>query len=93
MTHINFVLDRIKTVFKIEVSQEEPKVVYRETIKKKVEAEGKHKKQSGGAGQFGHVKIRFEPSEKEFDFHEEVFGGSVPKNYFPAVEKRTTRFI
>ena len=87
MTHINFVLDRIKTVFKIEVSQEEPKVVYRETIKKKVEAEGKHKKQSGGAGQFGHVKIRFEPSEKEFDFHEEVFGGSVPKNYFPAVEK------
>ncbi len=87
MTHINFVLDRIKTVFKVDVQQEEPKVVYRETIKKKVEAEGKHKKQSGGAGQFGHVWIRFEPSTKTFEFNEEVFGGAVPKNYFPAVEK------
>jgi elongation factor G len=87
MTHINFVLDRIKTVFKVDVQQEEPKVVYRETIKKKVEAEGKHKKQSGGAGQFGHVWIRFEPSTKTFEFTEEVFGGAVPKNYFPAVEK------
>ncbi len=87
MTHINFVLDRIKTVFKVDVQQEEPKVVYRETIKKKVEAEGKHKKQSGGAGQFGHVWIRFEPSTETFEFNEEVFGGAVPKNYFPAVEK------
>lgn len=87
MTHINFIIDRMKTVFKVEVTTEEPKVVYRETIKKKVEAEGKHKKQSGGAGQFGHVFIRFEPSDKEFEFAEEVFGGSVPRNYFPAVEK------
>src|SRR5690606_11661549 len=49
--------------------------------------EGKHKKQSGGAGQFGHVRIRFEPSEKDFEFSEEVFGGAVPRTYFPAVEK------
>ena len=62
---------------------------YREKIRKKVEAEGKHKKQTGGHGQYGHVKIRFEPCEEAEDliFGEEVFGGSVPKNYFPAVEK------
>ncbi len=87
MTHINYILDRMKTVFKVDVTQEEPKIVYRETIKKKVEAEGKHKKQSGGAGQYGHVWIRFEPSKEIFEFHEEVFGGAVPRNYFPAVEK------
>ena len=87
MTHINYVIDRMRNVFKVEVTQEESKVVYRETIKKRVEAEGKHKKQSGGAGQFGHVWIRFEPSTEIFEFHEEVFGGAVPKNYFPAVEK------
>ncbi len=87
MTHINYIVERMKSVFKVEVTLNEPKVVYRETIKKKVEAEGKHKKQSGGAGQFGHVFIRFEPSKELFEFDEEVFGGSVPKNYFPAVEK------
>lgn len=87
MTHINYILDRMKTLYKVDVTQEEPKVVYRETIKKKVEAEGKHRKQSGGAGQYGHVWIRFEPSEEIFVFEEEVFGGAVPKNYFPAVEK------
>ncbi len=87
MTHINYIIDRMKTVFKVEVNKDEPKVVYRETIKKKVEAEGKHKKQSGGAGQFGHVFIRFEPSQELFEFKEEIFGGSVPKNFHPAVEK------
>ncbi len=87
ITHINYIVERMKTVFKVEVTQDEPKVVYRETIKKKVEAEGKHKKQSGGAGQFGHVFIRFEPSQELFEFKEEIFGGSVPKNYHPAVEK------
>ena len=65
----------------------EPKVAYRETIRGTAEAEGKHKKQSGGHGQYGHCKIRFEPSEQEFEFAEEVVGGAVPKNYFPAVEK------
>ena len=87
MTHLNYILDRMRTVFKVDVDIEETKVVYRETIKKRVEAEGKHKKQSGGAGQFGHVWIRFEPSQEIFEFHEEIFGGAVPKNYHPAVEK------
>ena len=87
MTHINYIIDRMKSLYKVEITQEETKVVYRETIKRKVEAEGKHKKQSGGAGQFGHVFIRFEPTEEDFVFAEEVFGGAVPKNYFPAVEK------
>lgn len=62
------------------------KIAYRETIKGKSDVQGRHKKQSGGAGQFGDVFIRFEPTEEDFVFDEEVFGGSVPKNYFPAVE-------
>jgi elongation factor G len=64
-----------------------PKVAYRETIKGRAEVQGRHKKQSGGAGQYGDVHIRFEPSTEEFEFAEEVFGGAVPRNYFPAVEK------
>ncbi len=87
MTHLNYVLERIKNMFKVDIEIDEQKIVYRETIKKKVDAEGKHKKQSGGAGQFGHVWIWFEPSDKEFEFAEDVFGGAVPRNYFPAVEK------
>ncbi len=87
LTHLHYVLDRMKTMFKVDVDIKDQKIVYRETIKKKVEAEGKHKKQSGGAGQFGHVWIRFEPFDKDFEFQEEVFGGAVPRNYFPAVEK------
>ncbi|MCK9235771.1 MAG: elongation factor G [Acholeplasmataceae bacterium] len=87
ITHLQYVLDRVKNMYKVEVNQEDQKIVYRETIKKRVEAEGKHKKQSGGAGQFGHVWIRFEPSKELFVFKEEVFGGAVPRNYFPAVEK------
>lgn len=63
------------------------KIAYRETIRGKSDVQGKHKKQSGGAGQYGDVHIRFEPTEEDFVFDEEVFGGSVPKNYFPAVEK------
>ena len=87
MTHLGYILDKMKTMFKVDVDIEDQKIVYRETIKNKVEAEGRHRKQSGGAGQFGHVFIRFEPSEEVFEFHEEIFGGSVPKNYHPAVEK------
>ncbi|MBU1142224.1 MAG: elongation factor G [Firmicutes bacterium] len=87
MTHLNYVLERMKTMFKVDVDIDEQKIVYRETIKKEVQAEGKHKKQSGGAGQFGHVWIRFAPSQKIFEFEEDVFGGAVPRNYFPAVEK------
>jgi elongation factor G len=87
MTHLGYVIERMKTMFKVDVDVYDQKIVYRETIKKSVQAEGKHKKQSGGAGQFGHVWIRFEPTKEIFEFSEEVFGGSVPKNYFPAVEK------
>lgn len=87
MTHLSYVLERMKTIFKVDVDIEDQKIVYRETIKRRVEAEGKHRKQSGGAGQFGHVYIRFEPTDEDFIFAEEIFGGSVPKNYHPAVEK------
>ncbi|MFA7589066.1 MAG: elongation factor G [Acholeplasmataceae bacterium] len=87
MTHLNYIIERMKTMFKVEVDVEDQRIVYRETIKKTVQAEGKHKKQSGGAGQFGHVWIKFEPTKEIFEFAEDVFGGAVPKNYFPAVEK------
>ncbi|MFA5542415.1 MAG: elongation factor G [Bacilli bacterium] len=87
MTQIGYIIDKLKHQFRVEVDITEPKIVYRETIRGKAEAQGRHKKQSGGAGQFGDVWIRFEPTDKEFEFAEEVFGGSVPKGYFPAVEK------
>ncbi len=90
MAHINLQIEKLKNAYKVEVDQLDPKIVYRETIKKTAEAEGRHKKQSGGSGQFGVVKIRFEPmnpNEKEFEFDEEIHGGSVPRGYWPAVEK------
>lgn len=76
--------------YKVEIELSKPKFAYRETITKKVEAAGKHKKQSGGHGQYGDVKMIFEPSgdqETPYIFEEKIFGGAVPKNYFPAVEK------
>ncbi len=86
--HLDIIVSKLKTKFGVEVDLEVPKVAYRETIKKKVEVQGRHKKQSGGHGQFGDVWIRFEPCDsEELVFEEEVFGGSVPKNFFPAVEK------
>lgn len=86
--HVGIAINNLKRRYGVDVNVEEPKVPYRETIRAKVEAEGKHKKQSGGRGQYGHVWIRFEPlPEGDFEFHEEVFGGAVPRNYFPAVEK------
>jgi elongation factor G len=85
--HIEVILEKLKNIFNVEVLTEDAKVVYRETIKTKAEAQGKHKKQSGGAGQYGDVHIRFEPCVSEFEFAEDVFGGAVPRNYFPAVEK------
>lgn len=87
MTHIAYILEKMKNSFKVEVDTSIPKVVYRETIRTKAEAQGRHKKQSGGAGQFGDVWIRFEPTSEDFVFAEEIFGGSVPKNFHPAVEK------
>ncbi len=86
--HLSVVTSRLKGRFGTSVELETAKVPYRETIKKKAQVEGKHKKQSGGHGQYGHVKIEFSPGEKdELEFTETVFGGAVPKNYFPAVEK------
>lgn len=87
-THLEVVAERFKNKFGVDVILQPAKIPYRETIKKKVEVQGKHKKQSGGAGQYGDVWLRIEPYEDaEFLFAEEVFGGAVPKNYFPAVEK------
>ena len=80
---------KLKSRFGVETELKPARVAYREKIKGKVEAHGRHKKQSGGSGQFGDVWIRFEPQEEQDDmiFAEEVFGGSVPKNFFPSVEK------
>lgn len=90
MTHITYILEKMKNMFSVEVEQLDQKIVYRETIKTKVEVEGRHKKQSGGSGQFGIVKMIFEPVDpniEDYIFEEEIHGGVVPKNYFPAVEK------
>jgi elongation factor G len=79
---------KLKDKFGVEVELSPVRVAYREKIRKKVQVRGRHKKQSGGHGQFGDVVIDFEPGETEdLTFEEKVFGGSVPKNYFPAVEK------
>ena len=86
---LDVLVSRLKSRFGVEAELSPARVPYRETIKKKVEAHGRHKKQTGGSGQFGDVWIRFEPNPdaEEMEFAEEVFGGSVPKNFFPAVEK------
>jgi len=86
--HLDVLVSKLKNKFKTEVDLSDPIVPFRETIKKKVRVEGKHKKQSGGHGQFGDVWIEFEPgTEDGLTFEEKVVGGSVPKQYFPAVEK------
>ena len=88
--HLEVVLSKLKDRYKIDVELSKPKVAFRETIRKKSDVEGKYKKQSGGHGQYGHVKMRFEPSgnqEEAYEFEQVVVGGAVPKNFFPAVEK------
>lgn len=86
--HIDVIVNKLKSRYKVEVNLTEPTVQYRETILGKAEVQGKHKKQSGGAGQYGDVWIRFEsnPEQDEMVFNEEVVGGAVSKNFFPAVE-------
>lgn len=85
--HIEILAKKLKQRYNIDVTLAEPKIPYRETIRAVANAEGKHKKQSGGHGQYGHCKVRFEPCEEEFVFGDEVVGGAVPKQYIPAVEK------
>ena len=85
---LDVLVSKLQSKFGVSVNLEEAKVAYRETIRKKVKVQGRHKKQSGGHGQFGDVWIEFEPGEEQdLVFEEKIFGGAVPKNYFPAVEK------
>lgn len=86
--HLDTVVCKLKNRYGVSIALQTPKIAYRETIKKTVSVEGKHKKQSGGAGQYGHVKITFSPSENDgLTFTQSVVGGEVPKGYYPAVEK------
>ena len=86
--HLDIVVSKLKTKYGVEIDLKVPKVAYRETIHKSCQVQGRHKKQSGGSGQFGDVWVRFEPhTGDELIFETEVVGGSVPKNFFPAVEK------
>lgn len=86
--HLDIIIERLRRRYGVDVTVATPKVPYRETIRAEVKVEGKHKKQTGGHGQFGHVWLRMEPlTDGELEFGEELFGGSVPKNYVPAVEK------
>ena len=86
--HLDTVVCKLKNRYGVNVKLETPKIAYRETIKKRIETEGKHKKQSGGAGQYGHVKITFSHGEDDgLTFTQSVVGGEVPKGYYPAVEK------
>lgn len=88
--HLETIVSRLKSEYKVAIELEKPKVKFRESIKKRVETQGKYKKQSGGHGQYGDVKIVLEPSgdiDQKYVFEEKIFGGAIPKNYFPAIEK------
>ena len=87
-SELKVLISKLKTKFNVDAVLEDPRVPYREAIRKKVKVQGKHKKQSGGHGQYGDVWIEFEPIDSEtLVFEEKVFGGAVPKSFFPAVEK------
>lgn len=88
--HLEVIVSKLLNEYKVEIELTQPKVAFRETIRKTSDVEYKYKKQSGGHGQYGHVKMKFEPSgnlEEPYEFEQVVVGGAVPKNYFPAVEK------
>ncbi len=84
---LQIITSKLKNLYGVSVDLVDQKIAYRETIKGSSDVQGKHKKQSGGSGQYGDVHIRFSPSQEDFEFDEEIFGGSVPKQYIPAVEK------
>lgn len=84
---LDVVVSKLKSKFGVDVITREPKIAYRETIRSFIKVQGRHKKQSGGHGQFGDVWIEFSPCDEDFIFEEKIFGGSVPKNFHPAVEK------
>lgn len=88
-TQLDVICKKLKSKFNCEAVLKDPRIPYRETIRKQVEAEGKHKKQSGGAGQYGHCKVRFEPGAEDgvFEFVDAVVGGTVPRQFIPSVEK------
>lgn len=86
-TQLDVVIERLEDSFGVKINRVPFIIPYKETIRTKSEVQGKHKKQSGGAGQYGDVWVRFEPTDEEFVFAEEIFGGAVPRNFFPAVEK------
>ena len=89
--HLELIISKILTKYKIEVELVKPKVAFRETLRKNADVEAKYKKQSGGHGQYGHVKMRFEPSgdlDKPYVFEQEVVGGAVPEELFPGSRKR-----
>ncbi len=88
--HLDIICSKLAERYKVDIELDKPRVAFRETIRKSSDVEGKHKKQSGGHGQYGHVKMKFEPLgdlETPYEFEQVVVGGAVPKNYFPAVEK------
>ncbi len=85
--HLELLIKKLKSRYGTDATLVEPKIPYRETIRAVANAEGKHKKQTGGHGQYGHCKVRFEPCEADFEFGDEVVGGAVPRQYIPAVEK------
>ena len=93
--HLDILSDKIQRKFGVQMQMGEPRVAYRETIRKAVEVEGKHKKQSGGHGQYGHVWLKISPNKEGTGniFSESIFGGSVPRQYFPAVEKGTNETL
>ena len=84
---LQILINRLNNEFDLKVKLIDARTNYKETLTKSIEVEGKYKKQSGGAGHYGHVFIKFEPSKEPFEFFEEIHGGSVPKQYFPAIEK------
>ncbi|MBQ7307738.1 MAG: elongation factor G [Clostridia bacterium] len=85
--HLDIMVDRLKREFNVETNIGKPQVAYKETIRQTIEAEGKYIKQSGGKGQYGHCKIRLEPTKEPYSFTDETVGGSIPKEYIPAIDK------